>query len=97
MADSISSLGKPAVPAPARTTTPAGEKSTATPTTSSVGGGDSVMLTDTARQLQALTAAADATELVDSGRVGEIRQAIADGQYTIDSRQIAENLLQFDN
>ncbi|MFO7552381.1 MAG: flagellar biosynthesis anti-sigma factor FlgM [Haliea sp.] len=95
MSDSINGLGKPGGPLPSR---PASAPASGNgPAPSTAAGGDSVNLTDTARQLQELTRVAASSESVDPERVAAVRQALADGQYAIDSRQIAERLLQFDN
>lgn len=94
MSDSINGVGKPAGPPPRQPgNTPA--SGTATPTAGSTGA-ETVNLTDTARQLQALTRAVGTEETVDTNQVSAIRQALADGQYAVNSRQIAEQILQFD-
>ncbi|MHA7816873.1 MAG: flagellar biosynthesis anti-sigma factor FlgM [Pseudohaliea sp.] len=97
MADSISGLGKgpekaAGTPAARSNSAPAGNQA-ARP----AAGTDSVNLTDTARQLQALSRAVDGTDPVDSSRVEAVRLALEAGQYSVDSRRIAEQLLQFDN
>lgn len=95
MSDSINGLGKPMGPPLSRGS---GTPETASPRTSSTpAGGDSVNLTDAARQLQNLVRVTSAEETVNADQVSAIRQALADGQYSIDSRQIAERLLQFDS
>ncbi len=55
--------------------------------------GDSVDLTDGARQLQDLQAAVAATPVVDSARVAALRDAIANGSYRVDAQRIADGLL----
>jgi len=57
------------------------------------GTGDSVDLTDGARQLQDLQAAVAATPAVDSVRVAALRDAIANGSYQVDPQRIADGLL----
>lgn len=95
MSNSINGLGKPVAPPPSRPSgSPDNSGAMARP---AAGGGDSVNLTDTARQLQQLMVATPAAETVDANRVDSVRQALNDGQYAIDSRQIAERLLQFDS
>lgn len=96
MSDSINGVGKQGASLPPR---PAGAPSNGggSSVPSTPAGGDSVNLTDTARQLQELTRVTAAAESVDPERVAAVRQALEDGQYAIDSRQIAERLLQFDN
>lgn len=95
MADSINGVGKQGASLPPRPASAPSIGGSAVP--SSPAGGDSVNLTDTARQLQELTRTAGTAESVDPERVAAVRQALADGQYVIDSRQIAERLLQFDS
>lgn len=95
MADSINGLGKPGGAVPSRPASSPASGNGSAPSTAA--GGDSVNLTDTARQLQELTRTAANAESVDPERVAAVRQELADGQYTIDSRQIAERLLQFDS
>ncbi len=95
MSDSINGLGKPVGPPLSRaTSTPENGSPRTSPTPV---GGDSVNLTDTARQLQELFRTSGAEETVNADQVSALRQALADGQYAIDSRQIAERLLQFDS
>lgn len=55
--------------------------------------GDSVKLTDSARQLHDLQGAVAATPVVDSDRVAALREAIANGSYQIDPQRIADGLL----
>ncbi len=55
--------------------------------------GDSVDLTDGARQLQELQSAVAATPVVDGNRVAALREAIANGSYQIDPQRIADGLL----
>jgi negative regulator of flagellin synthesis FlgM len=55
--------------------------------------GDSVDLTDGARQLQDLQAAIAGTPVVDSSRVEALRDAIASGSYTVDPQRVADGLL----
>lgn len=95
MPDSINGLGKPGGALPSRPASSPASGNGSAP--ASAAGGDSVNLTDTARQLQELTRMAASTEAVDPERVAAVRQSLADGLYTIDSRQVAERLLQFDN
>ena len=55
--------------------------------------GDSVDLTDGARQLQDLQSAVAATPVVDGSRVAALREAIANGSYQIDPQRVADGLL----
>ena len=55
--------------------------------------GDSVDLTDGARQLQDLQSAVAATPVVDNSRVAALREAITNGSYRIDPQRIADGLL----
>ena len=55
--------------------------------------GDSVDLTDGARQLQEPQSAVAATPVVDGSRVAALREAIANGNYRIDPQRIANGLL----
>ncbi len=59
--------------------------------------GDSVSLTESARQLSELTRDVAAGEAVDIGRVETVRQALDEGVYEIDPRKIAERLLALDD
>lgn len=63
------------------------------PATVLPGAGDSVDLTDGARQLQNLQSAVAATPVVDTSRVAALREAIANGSYRIDPQGIADGLL----
>lgn len=67
------------------------ERETGTPTT-----GDTVSLTESARQLQALEAQLNSQPVVDSQRVENIRQALDNGSYQINPEQISHKLLQFE-
>ncbi|MGE0809083.1 MAG: flagellar biosynthesis anti-sigma factor FlgM [Immundisolibacter sp.] len=55
--------------------------------------GDSVKLTDSARQLNDLQGAVAATPAVNADRVAALREAIANGTYVIDPQRIADGLL----
>jgi negative regulator of flagellin synthesis FlgM len=55
--------------------------------------GDSVKLTDSARQLNDLQGAVAATPVVNNDRVAALREAIANGTYVIDPQRIADGLL----
>ncbi len=55
--------------------------------------GDSVQLTDSARQLNDLQGAVAATPVVNGDRVAALREAIANGTYVIDPQRIADGLL----
>ncbi|PLW83996.1 flagellar biosynthesis anti-sigma factor FlgM [Kineobactrum sediminis] len=95
MPNSVNGLGTAPPQGPSRqAATPASDGQAKTATGASTA--DTLQLTDSARQLQQLVELAAAAETVDNARVAATRQAIADGQYTVDTRQIADNLLQFD-
>lgn len=61
-----------------------------------VSGGDTVNLTDSARQLAALEAAVASASEVDQARVDAIRARIDSGDYRVSPEQIADKLLRFD-
>ena len=58
---------------------------------------DSVQITDSARQLAALSQAVQNTPEVDSQRVAVLQQAIEGGQYSVNPQLIADRLLQFEH
>jgi negative regulator of flagellin synthesis FlgM len=57
---------------------------------------DSVTLTGTASQLQALERAVAEVPEVDGERVSEVREAVADGTYRIDNERLASRLMRFE-
>jgi negative regulator of flagellin synthesis FlgM len=59
--------------------------------------GDSVDLTDGARQLRELQSAVAATPVVDNSRVVALREAIANGSYRVNPQRIADGLLAQDH
>ncbi len=61
------------------------------PATSGAGAGDTVSISESARQLLQTGAAQAAS--ASTQRLGMLRQAIASGSYTVDARQIAQGLL----
>jgi len=58
--------------------------------------GDTVQLTDAARELSRLEAQVRAAPEVDSRRVEQLRAAIQDGSYKIDTDAVATGLLKFE-
>ena len=75
------------------TAPPARSRRASAPAAALPADGDSVDLTDGARQLQDLQAAVAATPVVNSDRVAALREAIANGSYPIDPQRIADGLL----
>ncbi len=60
------------------------------------GSGDQVVLTDSAKRLQAIERQLQEVPVVDSAKVENIRQRIADGSFQIDANSVAEKLLSTD-
>lgn len=58
--------------------------------------GDSIQLTDVAKQLQKLEAQLKDVPVVDVHRVDATRQAIANGNYEIHAGNVAQKLTQFE-
>lgn len=58
--------------------------------------GDSVRLTDSARQLQKLADAIANVPVTDEARVAAIKEAVAQNVYKINAERIADKLLQSD-
>jgi negative regulator of flagellin synthesis FlgM len=57
---------------------------------------DTVSLTDTAIQLQALKETLADAPVVDNDRVSAIKAAIAEGAYKVDPAEIANNMINFE-
>ncbi len=55
--------------------------------------GDSVTLTESARQLQKLSEAVAAAPTVDAARVESVKRAIAQGTYEVNAERVADKLL----
>lgn len=60
------------------------------------GGGSSVQITGTARQLASLEQAVRDLPTVNDARVAQISNAIEQGTYTVDARHIANQLIQIE-
>jgi negative regulator of flagellin synthesis FlgM len=58
--------------------------------------GDTVSVTEAAKQLQSLENSLESLPVVDSQRVEAIRTAIANGDYEIDPEKVAEKLMSFE-
>lgn len=69
-----------------------GQKSSA----SAVAAGNSVRITDQARQLATLEQALQGTPIVNETRVAEIRDAIEQGRYEVVPERIADRLMRMD-
>jgi len=66
------------------------------PAAGSQSAADNVTLTDSARQLSALSQTAQDSPHVDAARVAALQSAIDSGQYTINPERIADGLIQMD-
>lgn len=55
--------------------------------------GDSVTLTESARQLQKLSETIAATPVVDNVRVEAVKTAISQGSYEVNAERVADKLL----
>jgi negative regulator of flagellin synthesis FlgM len=55
--------------------------------------GDSVTLTDSARQLQKLADAVAAAPVADASRVAAVKKAVAQGTYEVNAERVADKLL----
>ena len=69
-----------------------GQKSSA----STVAAGNSVRITDQARQLATLEQALQGMPIVNESRVAEIRDAIEQGRYEVVPERIADRLMRMD-
>ena len=69
-----------------------GQKSSA----STVAAGNSVRITDQARQLATLEQALQGMPIVNETRVAEIREAIEQGRYEVVPERIADRLMRMD-
>ncbi len=58
--------------------------------------GESVQITDAARQMNSLSQAIGALPDVDTQRVSALQQSIDQGQYQVNSGRIADRLLQLE-
>lgn len=58
-----------------------------------VSSGESVQLSQDARQLHTISETLASTPSVNSEKVAQLKQAIADGSYQIDSQRVASKLL----
>ncbi len=54
---------------------------------------DQVVLTDSAKQLQAIEQQLKSVSAVDSNRVESIKQKIASGEFQVDAEKVAEKLM----
>ncbi len=68
----------------------------ATSSQTSATGGDTIKVTDSARQMASLESVIANASVVDQGRVDAIRGQIASGSYTIAPQQVADGLLRMD-
>ncbi|MFK8017265.1 MAG: flagellar biosynthesis anti-sigma factor FlgM [Gammaproteobacteria bacterium] len=62
----------------------------------SVGGSDTVEVTQSARELASLESAISSSSGVDQSRVDAIRADIAGGNYQVDGRKVADQLFRMD-
>ena len=65
----------------------------------SQGGGattDHVTLTDSAVQLQKLSAAVASAPVVNSGKVTQVKKAVDSGTYTVNTARVADKILGFE-
>ncbi len=81
---------------PAAAVTKAAADASVSATAASSPVGDTVQLTDAARELSRLEAQVRAAPEVDSRRVEQLRAAIQDGSYKIDTDAVATGLLKFE-
>ena len=77
--------------------TPPSTDSRSTNTSHSSPATDSVVLTATAGQLQALEKKLETVPVVDQQRVDVLRKSIADGSFQMDSTRVAEKLIKLES
>lgn len=99
---SINSIGGNTTPTDPRSS---GAQSTSGKTDNTAGnrqsatgsGADTVNISASAADLQAMEARLAELPEVDSGRVEELRNQIANGEYNIDSQRVADRILAFES
>ena len=77
-------------------TTAREQSSTSEASDQPVGSGESVQLSQDARQLQSLTQKISAQPSVNADKVAQLKQAIAEGSYHIDNQRVASKLLKLE-
>ena len=85
--------GRPAAQTPS---TDANSTRAAKPESGQAARGDTVELTDSARQLQALESKLAGVSEVDQSRVDQVRSRIEAGEYQVSSERVADKMIALD-
>lgn len=93
----IKALGQQGIASKQNTNAPENKVTTAKGSASNAASQtDSISLTHTGEQIQALQQIIAETPELDQSRVERIKAAIDDGSYVVDSTKLAQNLLKFE-
>jgi negative regulator of flagellin synthesis FlgM len=97
MTISINDINKPAVHSSGQTTSTNKDASRSATENGNTPPGDTIVLTESARQIQQLEKQLGSIPVVDAEKVAEVRENLNSGNYLISSERIAEKFTRYES